>query len=111
MTEQEYQELKQKEERIKTQLAYKEHDELRRGGEVVQALAVFGMVFMWIAFAGDLLRGKNLFSSLPLFCWGCVMGLIGRGICLITGGMASHVKDLRKMKEDLDRITKRIDRT
>ena len=111
MTEQEYQELKQKEERLKSKIARKEHAEMERGGEIMQALVVFGMVFMWIAFAADLVRYRNLYSSLPLFCWGCVIGMMGRGICLITGGIAAHMRDVRQVKEDLSKITKRIDRT
>lgn len=111
MTQEEYQELRGKEKRIEQQKESLVFDKLARSAHTVNVLAAIMMALFWIAAALVFINWKGLTgSALTMFLSGCVIGIIGEALSRTMEALAEHMKDTRRVRNDMDRLMSRIEK-
>ncbi len=111
MALEEYQDLRGKEKRMEWQKESLAFDKLSKSAHTINVLAALIMALFWVAAILVFINWKGLKgSALTLFLSGCVIGVIGEAVSRTMEALAEHMKDTRKVRNDMDRLMSRIER-
>lgn len=84
---------------------------LRKSAKTISGLAAVIMALSWLgAFVSFLFPKYYLASPALLFATGAIIGVLGEALSRIMDAFADHMEDTHAVKEDMDRLMKRIER-
>ena len=84
---------------------------LRRSAHTVNGMAAVLMALAWIGAVVTFIYPRfNLASPGTLFISGAVIGILGSALSQIMESLADHMEDTHAVREDLDRLMKRIEK-
>ena len=111
MTDDEYEELREKERRLEQKKDNEAFDRLSKSARSVSVWsALFVALFIIVAVVVFFNKRQSFVTAIVLFLSGCIIGVVGEAVSSSMEAFAEHMKDTKEVRKDMDRLMEKVEK-